>query len=480
MAKTISLVLNGELVSTACRPDTTVLEWLRGEMLLRGSKEGCAEGDCGACSVLVKRAGDETYSPANSCIMLMGQLEGGNLTTVEGLAASGPDGHQVQQLMAQNGSSQCGFCTPGIVCSLAGLLDRNQEPSEADIHDALAGNLCRCTGYRPIVEAAHAAAAATTAAAGGTVANAVDGMQAVTVDDLKPGSDVGSGECQFYLPQSLDELLQLRAEHPDAELLAGGTDMSLAVAHAKARWSKTISTRSVVEMRNISQADGAIHFGGSTTWEEALPHLQQYWPSFATLVRRFGSTQIRAMGTMAGNLANASPIGDGAPCLIALSASINLVSQSGERTIPLDEFFLDYRKSALADNEVIKCVSVPLPEPEQDFRVYKISKRYDQDISTVCGAFSLTTRDGVVEAARIAYGGMAATPMRATTAEAALAGIRLDESAALEAAKQAIADTFTPMTDMRGSAQYRAQVAVNLLDRLILDLAGETVEVMAL
>ena len=471
MTNKISLVLNGETVKTDCRPDTTVLEWLRGERLLRGSKEGCAEGDCGACSVLVRRAGEENYSPANSCIMLMGQLEGGNLTTVEGLAASGPDGHEVQQVMAENGSSQCGFCTPGIVCSLAGLMDRNQSPSDSDIHDALAGNLCRCTGYRPIVEAAHAAAAAATAKS--------DVLQASKVD-LDPADGVGDDGCRFYLPKTLQELVTLRAEHPDAELLAGGTDKALAVAHAKERWSKTISTRNVAELRAINTQDGAIHFGGATTWEEVLPHLEAHWPSFATLVRRFGSTQIRAMGTMAGNLANASPIGDGAPCLIALNASITLANRDGERTLPLDAFFLDYRKSALAADEVIKSVSVPLPTDGEAFRVYKISKRYDQDISTVCGAFNLKLTDGKVTSARIAYGGMAATPLRATSAEDALIGQDLHDAAVLQTAKQAIGSTFTPMTDMRGSAQYRAKVAVNLLDRYVRDIAGETVEVMAL
>ena len=471
MANKISLVLNGELVSTACRPDTTVLEWLRGEMLLRGSKEGCAEGDCGACSVLVRRAGEDSYYPANSCIMLMGQVEGGTLMTVEGLAAGGPDGHEIQQLMAQNGSSQCGFCTPGIVCSLAGLLDRNAKPSDSDIHDALAGNLCRCTGYRPIVEAAHAAANAQREA-----------LQLASGEQLQAEEQVGSDECRFFLPANLDELLELRATHSDAELLAGGTDIALEVAHAKARWPKTISTHNVTELWEISRANSAIGFGGAVTWEEALPHLQEHWPSFATLVRRFGSTQIRAMGTMAGNLANASPIGDGAPCLIALGASVMLANAGGNRTMPLDEFFLDYRKSALASDEVIKSVSVPLPVKYEQFRVYKISKRYDQDISTVCGAFNLAINNGIIESACIAYGGMAATPMRAREAEAALVGAQLDlnDEAALQTAKRAIADTFSPLTDMRGSAQYRAQVAVNLLDRFVHDVAGETVEVMAL
>lgn len=467
MADPIRLVLNGETTSTDCRPDMTVLEWLRGEKLLRGSKEGCAEGDCGACSVLVKRADEEYFVPANSCIMLMGQLEGANLMTVEGIAACGEDGHEIQTLMAQNGSSQCGFCTPGIVCSLVGLLDRNKAPTDSDIHDALAGNLCRCTGYRPIVEAARDAASQGTTQLKGNI-------------QLSPREVTGSSDCIYYSPETLEDLLELRADHPDAVLLGGGTDLSLAVAHAKERWPKIISTRYVSELRTILGHPDYLRFGGAVTWEEALPLLDDYWSSFATLVRRFGSSQIRAMGTIAGNLANASPIGDGAPCLIAIGARIQLASRRGERSLSLEKFFLDYRKSELADDEVIVSVTINKPKPNKRFRVYKISKRYDQDISTVCGAFNLEVTNGTVTSARIAYGGMAATPMRCTEAEQVLIGASLKNEKVWEAVKAAIADRFKPLSDMRGSAEYRARIATNLLDRYLLDIHGETVEVMAL
>ncbi|MEE9315160.1 MAG: xanthine dehydrogenase small subunit [Rhizobiaceae bacterium] len=466
MSKSITFALNGVVQKTTCRPDMTVLEWLRGEALLRGTKEGCAEGDCGACSVLVKRVGDEKYISANSCIMLMGQMEGGALLTVEGLAASGPDGHVVQQLMAENGSSQCGFCTPGIVTSLAGLLDKNPNPNESEIHDALAGNLCRCTGYRPIVEAAEAA----------VKANPVELPLPQMAD---AAAMVGEDGCRFFLPNSLKELLELRAAKPKATLLAGGTDLSLEVAHAKARWDETILTRNVAELRAIKEAKTHIVFGGAVTWQAALPLLQTHWPSFATLVRRFGSTQIRSMGTIAGNIGNASPIGDGAPSLLALDAVLTLASSAGEREVPLNDFFLDYRKSALKSDEIIRSITVPLPTKNTHFRTYKISKRYDQDISTVCGAFSLEVDGDIITKARIAYGGMAATSMRCKKAEALLIGKPLN-SATITAAQKAILETFSPMSDMRGTAKYRATVAVNLLDRLALDLAGETIEVMAL
>ena len=466
MTNPIKFAVNGHLESTTCRPDTTVLEWLRGEALLRGSKEGCAEGDCGACSVLLKRQGDKNYVPANSCILLMGQLDGANLVTVEGLAAMGSDGHVVQQRMAENGSSQCGYCTPGIVASLAGLLERNAKPAEHEIHDALAGNLCRCTGYRPIVEAAR------------STANQIREQLPTAMCDSS-SSKVGDSQCTLHSPASLGELLQIWHDYPEAVLLAGGTDLALDVAHARARWPRIISTRQVKQLREVQLTSSQLVIGGAATWDEVLPHLQQYWPSFATLVRRFGSTQIRSMGTVAGNLGTGSPIGDGAPALLALGAHLSLASLDSERLVPMDDFFLGYRRLDLKENEIIKSISIPLPSSTHRFRVYKVSKRYDQDISTVCGAFNLAIENDQVTNARIAFGGMAATPLRCRDAELALTGSSLS-SEAVVAAKKAVSETLKPMDDMRGTAAYRSLVAANLIDRLAIDLSGETVEVMAL
>lgn len=466
MSKSLSFSINGTVTQSTCRPDTTVLEWLRQDALLRGTKEGCAEGDCGACSILLRRAGDEKFAPANSCILLMGQIEGAELMTVEGLAASGADGHPIQKHMAANGSSQCGFCTPGIVSALAGLLERTDRPTDPEIHDALAGNLCRCTGYRPIVEAAHAAA------------KELEGkLTSVSLDVPKPL--VGDADCTFFLPTSLQELLDLKAEHSDAVLLAGGTDIALDVAHAKARWPKTILTREVSQLRKIDVSDTHVEIGGAATWEDVLPLLHEHWPSFATLARRFGSTQIRFMGTIAGNLGTGSPIGDGAPTLLALNAVLHLTGTSGTRAVALDNYFTGYRKSVLKGDEIIEKISIPLPPPDQQFRVYKVSKRYDQDISTVCGAFAFEVVDGVIKSARIAYGGMAATPMRCEAAEKLLTGRTLPEACEKDV-KSAIVETFQPVDDMRGSARYRSRVAANLVERFVLDLAGKSVEVMEL
>jgi len=464
----VRFFLNGQMREATVSPMRTVLEWLRENARLSGTKEGCAEGDCGACSILVGEVVDETvrYHAANSCILTMGQIDGRVLLTVEGLGGT----HPVQTAMAANGSSQCGFCTPGIVMSLVGLADRRINPDESAIHDALAGNLCRCTGYRPIVEAGMKSAAA------GVAAPRPDTL---ALTGLRAASLVRSEGTEFHQPSSLAELLALRTARPGAVLLAGGTDLGVSIADYHGDWSEVISTARVAELRAIEETDDSIRFGAAATWEEVLERVAGLYPSLAILIRRFGSTQIRSMGTIGGNIGTASPIGDGPPALIALGARIALVSPRGTREMPLEDFFLGYRKTELKSDEVIGSVSLPKPVNGQEFRVYKVSKRYDQDISTVCGAFSVVMRDRIVSEARIAFGGMAATPKRCGPAEAAIIGTPLDE-AAVRAASEAIASHFQPLSDWRGGAAYRSRVAANLADRFRRDIAGETVEVMAL
>ncbi|MEN0040312.1 MAG: FAD binding domain-containing protein [Pseudomonadota bacterium] len=464
MIEPISFHLNGEPTSTCCRADRTVLEWLRGDAALRGTKEGCAEGDCGACSILIRAPGDDRYRPANSCILLIGQVEGASLMTVEGLAAMDDrEGHPIQKLMANNGSSQCGFCTPGIVCALAGLGDGSDDVSETAVHEALAGNLCRCTGYRPIVEAALATAPVKLNEAG---------------SDAKRGASVGSEASRMHHPTALSDLWELMIAHPDAKLLAGGTDDNLAVAHAQQRHETVISLRAIDELDHIETTGTHLRIGASARWCDILPHLDQHWPSFATMVRRFGSVQVRSVATIGGNLATASPIGDTAPSLIALDAKLILKSSAGERSLAVEDFFTGYRETVLGEDEIIAAIEMPLPK-QKEFRVYKVSKRYDQDISTVCGAFALQIDGAKIGSARIAFGGMAATPVRCRAAENLLNDKPLD---ALydSAMADALQSDLSPMSDMRGTADYRMRVARNLPQRVALDLAGETVEVMAL
>jgi xanthine dehydrogenase small subunit len=471
MAQTIRFFLNGLKQEASVRPDMTVLDWLRGAPRLTGTKEGCAEGDCGACSVLIgdPAGADIHYHAANSCILAMGQIDGRALVTVEGL--KGEELHPVQAAMAENGSSQCGFCTPGIVISIAGLAAANPHADDHAIHDALAGNLCRCTGYRPIVEAARKVVSA----GGATIA----GPHVAGFAEIEPQDAISASDSTFHQPATLSELLTLRREKPVAILLGGGTDLGVALADYHADWNEMISLARVGELRAIRETENHLSFGAAVTWEEVLASVASYYPSFATLIRRFGSTQIRSMGTIGGNIGTASPIGDGPPALIALGAEVELASLSGHRFLALEDFFLDYRKTELRADEVIASVSIPKPVEGQEFRVYKISKRYDQDISTVCAAFSIVREDAQVRSARLAFGGMAAIPQRALQAERSLVGTAFDHKA-IQTCAAAITAQFKPLSDWRGSADYRLAVAANLAERFWRDVAGETVEVMAL
>lgn len=493
MTQMIRFFLNGHRQDVQIRPDTTVLEWLRGEARLKGTKEGCAEGDCGACSVLIgtdmdaiaqaDTASDELqstdsggafrYRAVNSCILTMGQLDGKALVTVEGLKTT--QLHPVQTAMAENGSSQCGFCTPGIVMSLSGLAaDCASTGTKADdqlIHDTLAGNLCRCTGYRPIVEAARKVIAQ----GGAPVEMPVSG----SLQAIRPQAEFSHAGSTYYQPLTLDALLELRTQYPQSLLLAGGTDLGVALADYHSDWNEVISTAHVRELRAIHEDATSFRFGAAVTWAEVLSAIGNHYLSLTILLRRFGSVQIRNQGTIGGNIGTASPIGDGPPALIGLGAQVELASQHGSRTMPLEDFFLDYRKTELRGDEVIASIIIPKLTAAQDYRVYKISKRYDQDISTVCAAFRIVRENGIVTGARIAFGGMAAIPKRVKSAEQALIGQALDE-AAVAACAQAVAAELSPLSDWRGSADYRLMVAQNLVTRFARDLAGDVVEVMAL
>ncbi|MEM5502307.1 xanthine dehydrogenase small subunit [Ahrensia kielensis] len=469
MAQAISFTLNGKPVRVSVRPDTTVLDLLRGPLNTTGTKEGCAEGDCGACTVLLKRKGINggIANAANACIMTAAQIDGAEITTVEGLAHEGVL-NLLQEAMAENGASQCGFCTPGIAVALTGLLAKNSAPSEEQIHDALAGNLCRCTGYRPIVEAAQKAA------------GKIHLLTAAEMQNTVSNEEISFDGSIAKRPTSLAELLEARRELPNATLLAGGTDLGVARAAYEKDWSSIIVTNNVKELRSTKEDAAGWTFGAAVTWQEILENVGQALPSFGTLIRRFGSTQIRSMGTMGGNIGTASPIGDGPPALIALGAQITFAAVDGtQTTMPLEDFFLDYRKTELPQNGVIVSIHIPKPKSDEHFRVYKVSKRYDQDISTVCGAFWVKMSGDTVEDVRLAFGGMAAIPKRAKHAEDALRGKAMTADN-VEKAGKLLGEDLTPLSDWRGSANYREKVASGLIKRFMHDLNGEAVEVMAL
>lgn len=460
MADSICFRLNDQSVEVSdLSPMTTLLDWLREHRGLKGTKEGCAEGDCGACTVVLERA-DGRHEAINSCIAMLGQMDGLAIRTVEGLRGKDGSPHPVQRAMAESDATQCGFCTPGFVMSAYAYAAGGEPADPETIHDALAGNLCRCTGYRPIVEAMKK----------------VVGLAAEPASS--PTTRIQSADFGgvFFAPRSLDELLSLRQRNPHALLLAGGTDLGLLASRSRRPPGAVIHVAHVPELGAIDAGETEITFGAAVTYARAWPVLVEAFPALRPYLARLGSRQIRAMGTIGGNVGNASPIGDMPPVLLALETRLKLASVRGTRELPLEAFFAGYRKTVLAPDEVIQSLTMPRLWPGETFHADKVSKRRDQDISTVAGAYRIRIRSGRIEDVRLAFGGMAATPRRAANAETAL----LKDG--FEAARAALAEDFQPLDDWRGSAAYRLQVATNLLRRLELRLADplRPIEVEAL
>jgi xanthine dehydrogenase small subunit len=510
MTHSLRFLLNGAPVEVTCAPQTTLLEWLRECRGLTGTKEGCAEGDCGACTVVIAqrpapgigpadtRGGDGraprlTWRPVNACLRFLPSLHGTAVYTVESLRGADAAGlHPVQQAMVAAHASQCGFCTPGFVMSLFALYKAHAAPVRGVVEDALAGNLCRCTGYRPIVDAAlamHAlpAPADWRAPAGSVAAAQHDAALAATLarldtagrSDHAPAqppdgpsaateaAPAGHGQ-RWHAPRTLFELVALRAEHPEALLVAGATDVALWVTKARRRLPDLIHTGGVAELRTLERREGGLAIGAAVALTDAFPALDDLYPELGEAWLRFASPPIRASATLGGNIANASPIGDSMPALLALGASVELASLRGARTVPLEDFHLAYRRTALAPDEVLARVHVPARPGGLHLRAYKVAKRYDQDISAVFATFALVREGGRIASARIGCGGVAAVPARARRTEAALTGTPWQE-ASFEAAAQVLATEFTPLDDLRASAAYRRTVLGNLLRRAFLD-----------
>jgi xanthine dehydrogenase small subunit len=457
---------------TGTDPTRTVLQYLREDEGLCGTKEGCAEGDCGACTVTVAErdaAGGVRYRAVNSCIMFLPTLDGKQLIAVEHLAGEAGSLHPVQQAMVDHHASQCGFCTPGFVMSLATMHMAGETPDRAAIVDALAGNLCRCTGYRPILEAAGAALG--TERLPGHPGNLREQLDALGTDGETLACE-GAGR-RFIAPRSLAELTDILAREPSALILGGGTDIGLWVTKQHRDLPLVLATEHVPELRRIEPAETHVTIGGAVTYADAMEALAAMHPAIGALVRRIGSRQIRERGTIGGNVANASPIGDMPPLLLALDAVLILASQSGARRLPVEQFFKGYRTTALGPGEVLAAIEIPRPADDMRLGVYKVSKRFDQDISAVCGAFALRLEGERVQSMRIAYGGMAAIPRRAGTTEAALTG-QIWNVETLRAAMSDLDAAFTPLSDMRASADYRKLVARNLLLKFYLEHPAAT------
>jgi xanthine dehydrogenase small subunit len=465
----IEFVLNGSLVSVP-PTDThlTLLQYLRGVARLTGSKEGCGEGDCGACTLVIgELVGDEVrYRAVNACILLLAQCHGKEIISVEGVQSADGALHPVQQALVEFHGSQCGFCTPGIVMSLYAHY-RNRLPDDRQsLKDTLAGNLCRCTGYGPILAAGQAMYGYETPAEMDTYSLLREiAKKQVSLEVFDP---VLAQDNVLLRPETEAELQADLADYPDATLIAGGTDTGLWITKLLKRLPQIILLNGVRELDFVHEQEGDLHIGAMTSYADAIHVFAKHWPAAGEVMRRIGSTQIRNTGTIGGNIANGSPIGDMAPILIALGAKLVLASVSGLRTINVQDFFIAYGEQDLRRGEYVHSILIPKAAQELTLAAWKISKRFDQDISAVLGVFGFVRDGQKLSRLCIAFGGMAATPKRATHAEQVLNGGALT-TARIEQAANALADDFQPLSDMRGSADYRLQVAQSLLYKAFAD-----------
>ena len=459
-----AFLLNGMPVCVTGQPPTrTLLDWLREDRGLCGTKEGCNEGDCGACTVMVTDAAGSRA--LNACILFLPQLDGKAVRTVEGIAGPKGEAHPVQSAMITHHGSQCGFCTPGFIVSMA-VAHLN---GRTDHDDQLAGNLCRCTGYAPIIRAAEAA----------VEAPVPEWMTTDTHFILAQISSEGSGEADSlsgaFRPRTADDFADWYSANPDATLVAGATDVGLWVTKQLRELAPVAFLNGVADLQKIEPSGDTLRIGAGVTLTDLLAAMAPLHPSLAELLRRYASVQVRNAATIGGNIANGSPIGDAPPALIALGATLHLRRGDTRRDMALEDFFIEYRRQDRQPGEFVEAVTIPTDAP--NLRCYKISKRFDQDISAVCGCFNLTFADGIVTDARIVFGGMAGIPQRAAKAEAAMVGQAFGLTS-IAAAAQAMAGDFQPLSDMRASAAYRLTVAQNLLTRYFHDLNGVPVSVL--
>ena len=466
---TIRFIRRGKPVSLVnVPPARTLLEVLREDLACTGTKEGCGEGDCGACTVVLGEADGSSvkYRAINSCIRMAHSIDGMALWTVEDIAADNSSLHPAQEAMVQCHGSQCGFCTPGFVMSLFGMYQnhvcKGGTISRELAQEELSGNLCRCTGYRPILDAAQQ----------------MERLSPVRVDEpallaqlaaIKPTDRQPSGT--YLSPRSLKNLLAARAANPQAQIVAGCTDVGLWVTKMHMQFDQILDVTQVRELRRVERYKHHIAIGAAVALTDAYAALVQDRPALKTFANRFAGLTVRNSGTLGGNVANGSPIGDSMPLLIALGASVVLMSTRGHREMPLENLYTGYRKNVMAKDEVLAWIKVPLPVAGEQLRAYKISKRYDDDISAVCLVMRMHVAAGKVAGISIGAGGVAATPVRALQTEAALLGKAWTADAAM-AATVTLRAEFQPISDMRASAAYRSEVLGNLMQRFWLESQG--------
>jgi xanthine dehydrogenase small subunit len=490
VTNTVRFVLDGRIVEAqGKRRTTTVLDYLREDMHRTGTKEGCAEGDCGACVVMVGELNAQgtgvDYAPINSCIHLLPSLDGKSLKTVESLKRADGTLHPMQQAMVDCHGSQCGFCTPGIVMSLANLVQTIPCPSRAQVSDALSGNLCRCTGYKPILDAAASACQAPAASLKLDDAADIALLKEIRRDTAPTYSLDGDIVTQpvvrtrkgseFVSPSSVEEVADYLTRNPQATLLAGSTELGLQVNKQFARPSHICYLGNVAELKQVKETAHAWRIGAQVSLAHIEQLVAQTYPDFAEVLRRFGSPPIRSTATLAGNIANGSPIGDSMPCLMALGATLHLRQGKRSRTVALDQFYTGQKQTVLQPGEFIETIELPKPRAGQVFRAHKISKRFEQDISATCCALSYTLQQGRLTGVTLAFNGLAPSPCRAFRLEAVLEGRTPDQISAAEL-DAAIAASFVARDGLRATWAYRSLVARNLVLRFVEESVSTTSE----
>ena len=468
----IEFVHRGQVVSLRNVPPTrTLLELLREDLRLSATKEGCGEGDCGACTVVLGQLdsqGHLQYRAVNACIRLAHSINGMALWTAQDLVTADGSLHPVQEAMVQSHGSQCGFCTPGFVMSLFAVYQnqvcQGQAVTRQGAQQALSGNLCRCTGYRPILQAAQTMAEL-------PVVRQDEALVLRKLEQIRDTHPAPQADSTYFAPRTLAQLLRLRSRYPQAQIVAGCTDVGLWITKLHMEFAQVLDVTRVQELRRIEAYPHHVAIGATVPLGDAFDALVQDRPQLRSFALRFAGPPVRNSGTLGGNVANGSPIGDSMPLLIALGANVVLMSQRGHRELPLEQLYTGYRRNVMAPDEVLAWIKVPRPTPGELSRIYKISKRFEDDISAVCLGLALQLEDGVVRRASIGVGGVAATPVRALRTQAMLCGKRWNQDT-VRRAMESLRGEFAPISDMRASAAYRTEVLGNLLQRFWLESQG--------
>ena len=448
-------------------PNETLLNYIRAKLKKTGTKEGCAEGGCGACTVVIGelKNNEINYRAINSCITLLPTLQGKQLILVEDLISKDGSLHPVQEAMVSYHGSQCGFCTPGFVMALFSMFKQYSKFNNDVVKDSIAGNLCRCTGYQPIIKAAKSLKSK----------NKIDHFSKNINNTNKLLKKINNksiaiykGEKKYFAPRYVQELKKILKKNKNVDFLSGGTDLSLNITKERKDINSIVYMNSIRELNYINNNNKYIEVGATTPLIDLENYIKKYYPDFTKILKRYGSPQIRNVGTVAGNIATASPIGDCLPLLLSLNAKIILQDLTKTKILFLDNFFISYRKTKLKKNQFIHSIRIPLFE-KNIFKAYKISKRFDDDISSVCAAFNLEIVKNKIEGVRIAYGGMDAIPKRAKFCEKILLNSFINDQT-IHKAKLALETDFKPINDMRASGSYRMEVAKNLLEKCCIEI----------